>query len=878
MTYRESHDNHRSTILVLLAIIPILFLVPQLYHLFEPNGGQIVWFIIYVLTLLVAYAAAALWIVPSIAPPADPLWPSIQFATAHQRRLRFASLVLTFLCFIAFAARYSEIWPVGVGPMVLSFGCILGAFTVVLFAWNRLSLRIQLLFLRLFVVFMVANGVGELIWYGSLVGGSLPLNYYSVWAVFHTFFCAIAVARVIDFSQMCVHFPIRLLVVVGAALVCWLVTYFAPSSAGQIVSYQSVYLNPSVLPADLREPAGDRPADDTSGRLKPSDMWLVWLKRRLDAIPADGPVVLVAASGGGSRAALFTALVYEDLALFPIPRDGTPPYDIAKHILLISSVSGGALASACYVDPEHRLKRAEWERRKYKPVNSDVPYITALMNASWNSVKGWTWYRGIVVRNGQRERVDFGQIAQDAFKKKAPGWDWFFHRAFVDDMCTDFMAPLLRGMLYLEQDRARAVQQYWQGRFGLRLTNLESQRTRDSTLPLLFCNISDVEQGTCLIAGFPPLPPKFCEVADFEAPGYQPRDITDIDPTRQKCVELNLAEAVRLSANFPWGFPVAHIPVPQPAAEGRTGRPDVHLIDGGVVDNTGIDALRAAFSGLRERAYGDSPQTLFLFEPEVPTPESLSRSIVRELSRRGVLVLEIDSGLKPEPAAWLGKVFAGIVEPISSLENGSYATAASSASDHVVLLDEYLSNPVWEQLGHRVSVLRTAAGESTATGFKRIHPLRNVRRLTITCNHQDNVITAWALSARDKAQIFLRFVVGRLKLRADLEDYFRERAFVDRNIESLSKVVRKMESGKPDPREVEAVADAFRRLLRLSTIPQGILDDVARAEKKFYQGVFPGAEAQKALADFDANILARQQKATELRAQVGKEIQKLSSQ
>jgi predicted patatin/cPLA2 family phospholipase len=62
----------------------------------------------------------------------------------------------------------------------------------------------------------------------------------------------------------------------------------------------------------------------------------------------------VAASGGGSRAAIYTAYTLERLH-----RD-TP--DVADHLQAVSSVSGGSLASAAYVARRFSLGKhfPEW--------------------------------------------------------------------------------------------------------------------------------------------------------------------------------------------------------------------------------------------------------------------------------------------------------------------------------------------------------------------------------------------------------------------------------------------------------------------------------------------------------------------------------------
>ena len=96
--------------------------------------------------------------------------------------------------------------------------------------------------------------------------------------------------------------------------------------------------------------------------------WLEHCENRLDGIerlPGDGPVVLVAASGGGSRAALFTALLLEALARTdaqgkplpaPAPKGAVP---LHRRIAIISSVSGGSLGTAYYAARQEMTEDAE---------------------------------------------------------------------------------------------------------------------------------------------------------------------------------------------------------------------------------------------------------------------------------------------------------------------------------------------------------------------------------------------------------------------------------------------------------------------------------------------------------------------------------------
>jgi hypothetical protein len=54
---------------------------------------------------------------------------------------------------------------------------------------------------------------------------------------------------------------------------------------------------------------------------KRNQQWFDQFSNRIEAIPDEGPVVFVAATGGGSRAAIFAALTLETLQRTPISSD-----------------------------------------------------------------------------------------------------------------------------------------------------------------------------------------------------------------------------------------------------------------------------------------------------------------------------------------------------------------------------------------------------------------------------------------------------------------------------------------------------------------------------------------------------------------------------
>ena len=66
-------------------------------------------------------------------------------------------------------------------------------------------------------------------------------------------------------------------------------------------------------------------------------LWLGRLAQRLEEMPATGPVIFVADSGGGSRAALFTALALGGMQRQPmIDADGRrTDHSWANHVVLV---------------------------------------------------------------------------------------------------------------------------------------------------------------------------------------------------------------------------------------------------------------------------------------------------------------------------------------------------------------------------------------------------------------------------------------------------------------------------------------------------------------------------------------------------------------
>ena len=182
------------------------------------------------------------------------------------------------------------------------------------------------------------------------------------------------------------------------------------------------------------------------------------------------------------------------------------------------------------------------------------------------------------------------------------------------------MAPVVRGALTLGISRGDALRQFWESIFSWHgITNVTGiYANRESSppapAPLLLLNSCNTTWGTRFTIGFPALPQPFFRRDESDASQiltrFPVRSLSDTLPL----YEVPLSYAVRLSSNFPWGFRVRTLA-------------KTNLLDGGMVDNTGIDTVYEVFRRLSESESG--------------------RSVMAQMASKGIFILEIDSGGKP---------------------------------------------------------------------------------------------------------------------------------------------------------------------------------------------------------------------------------------
>ncbi|HYN21266.1 MAG TPA: patatin-like phospholipase family protein, partial [Thermoanaerobaculia bacterium] len=263
---------------------------------------------------------------------------------------------------------------------------------------------------------------------------------------------------------------------------------------------------------------------------------------------SNAPVVLLAASGGGSRAAVYTGLALHHLQA-DRPR-------IAEQLQAISSVSGGSLASAAYIV---RL----FENRKVDDLNEALRGDFLLPTLFGALTPGQTrgsaieeeWQEGPVGLHKHTLR-DLAQSWRQSRRSPVPPFPIPLFNSSTLDGHDVVISPLAKG-LYTRpglDDEASDP--------GKNAYDLEATDDGDSPTWVYY------RDGTYSLEDL---------LADFNPP---------------------LSSAVRASANFPFGFPLVRLETERPlffsplAADREAGRKKlVRLTDGGALSNSGMWSL-----------------------------------------------------------------------------------------------------------------------------------------------------------------------------------------------------------------------------------------------------------------------------------------------
>ena len=601
-------------------------------------------------------------------------------------------------------------------------------------------------------IFMITFGLiwGEITWAlpelptSSLLGCRLSFRFYTIWAVLFLLFIIVATGRMADLVRTKTKLA---LVVLGLVV--------SQIDSGFVVDTHAI-----TEPARVKQAFAEE-----------TEEWFARLEQRILRGRADRPIVIVAASGGGSRAAMFAGLVYEYLAHngFDGAKVERPEDAIGHNIAMVSSVSGGSLASAYYLARSSEPERDE--PRNFIP--DEVASNLAGVVGEWVKVvddckKNPDSCFSLEEAGVRRRRDDaFPRVLASvkSLPKEGPAVaPWLFRSALVDDMATDFMAPLLRGVLTPFLERGHSVSSFWSERFGWSKIRQHScpegaGRTDGRWLcdwssrrppPLALLNATNVKTGRRVVVGYPPLPVGLL--------GEEMTSLSDYGGA----FDLTLADGARLSANFPWGFEIGLFDTKYDTmlVSPQSLSKRLKLTDGGVTDNSGIDTIATLFEHLevasRPPKADDVKATTAQTRDEFLARRA--RAIRDLLLTRGLMLVEIDAGARPSTAGVVGRLFPVVTDPLDALSLGGWGGATTMKKGLISRVEQAFQKMTAQENRSPGAGREGGAGQA-----------RSFQRLTFVCNHTEGVMTAWALGPKDKATIMASFLVEADATEGDLK-------------------------------------------------------------------------------------------------------------
>ncbi|SFV17312.1 hypothetical protein [Bradyrhizobium arachidis] len=282
------------------------------------------------------------------------------------------------------------------------------------------------------------------------------------------------------------------------------------------------------------------------------------------------PVFIVAAQGGGIYAANNAARFLARM------QDLCPAF--RQHLFAISGVSGGSVGSAIFAAALHA------ENASLDPNAVDAKTCPKIAD----------FLAGV----GRVQDID------------APGP---VEQRVASVLTTDFLSPLVAGFLFTDFtqmfsplaipafDRARFLEYTLENaadrvlrsnkgggnQSNLLRADFQSHWTPDNNMPALLFNTTDAGSGKRAVISpfdFDPLQPKdtdLCVLAALERAG------TGADQTvKSHSLHIPLSTAAFTSARFPWVTPAATVSVKNDCI---TSHPQARLVDGGYVENSGIE-------------------------------------------------------------------------------------------------------------------------------------------------------------------------------------------------------------------------------------------------------------------------------------------------
>lgn len=812
--------SYLSTVVAIVAVVAAMIGIPQIRTLFpmpSEYSGQPV-FLVYTAITICLFLAATCFVV-------CPIGESMA-KNLHKPKIGMILVVMGLLTF-------GSVW---VFPMTETTPSWLETpirilATVMLIAWASLLIAAGYLpawsaaqIFRSLLMLSVLGVSGEVIWWAGENLSFASLRIYSIGAACLLGFTAVIIVAFVDRMQAKYPlWPIRLLF--GIMVLVSFIAVLKSPEIGTIDRSIPIAISAGGTEVGIAERTDVE--STASESLENSELvniylvnWLTTLEKRIGE--KSDPVIMVAASGGGSRAALFAAMILESLKTIPVDSDDSGTLTAADRVVIVSSVSGGSLASGCFTDPAYGAQSLS-PIKSSKNVYCDS--ITDLIHAEAGTLNDNKRFTEIH-KDVWKDVLEEIKTAKESLSASPPTISLaYLQSKLIDDMCTDFMAPLLRGVISPWRERGQAVSWLWKKQLFSQAASKANATRPEAVPPLWLCNTTHVASGHPIVIGFPPIP------QELVRPTANVEVTYDFDLCQWR---LDRPQAIRLSANFPWGFEVAKSPlnvIQKDSAE----RASLHLIDGGVFDNSGITSIRLVIEAIQRLADEDLTNVTSSSRHQAV---SLAKRVNGKLQSCGVILLEIDSGAKPEPPGGATQLLGPALSPIHALNNSTYFTSERSSSDNIHTLRDKLRSPRAEDLRERLIGLRSYSAETRRLKIED-EQVDTFFHVKVTCNEQDNVMTAWALPPDDKARIFVRGMVAIKELTKNLQakftlqrETFTSLALIEDRVNELEDQLVLQQPVQSELTEQVKVAIAiFSKVSEIATLQR--LDDVAKQIEEY---------------------------------------------
>lgn len=402
---------------------------------------------------------------------------------------------------------------------------------------------------------------------------------------------------------------------------------------------------------------------------------------RLDQWPmgdrTTGPVVVLAASGGGSRAAIFSARTLMAL-------EQTSP-DVAANLQAISSVSGGSLANAAYVARRLRPDHGATDSTCSIPLNQAVSrdFIQPTIMGLWKPGG-----RGHAIQRAWEQcPIGLSNVTIDTLARR-------WHQAIASgERMPPFPIPLFNSTTL---ERNAVVISPLEHRFFAAPFDEEARDTATN-------QYRQFESPTWVF---------------YRSGIYHLSDLTG-------GMSAPLSAAVRASANFPFGFPLVEVQARNRLWYSTTmadrSTPDtasrmVRLTDGGALSNSGMWPLVPLLRNQRARIGDDRGVLMIVVDasrmpgaPWTDRQRGLVGTLIDKNPKGERLHIQMLQQLRADFGECFGYVYIGIEpEPRFNV----YTTWALDSKSRDVVDSAFAS--AWKTAGPRV-----------ADEYKRLETCRN---------------------------------------------------------------------------------------------------------------------------------------------------------